>query len=77
MSKIPVISVFCRQCGFLLLKYYKGGSGTLQKCYQHKIKKNFTLENGICPQCNTQFGRSTIIKQLSAIKIIGRKVYWK
>ena len=57
--------------------YYKGGTGTLQKCYQHKIKKNFTETDGVCPRCKSQFGRPTIIKQLPAVKIVGGKVYWK
>lgn len=72
-----IIKVFCRTCQELLLTYHKGGSGQLVKIHLHRIKEDFTKEKGICPGCETPFGREAVIKNKAALKVIGGKLYWK
>ena len=71
------IQVFCHTCKFLLLTYRKGGKGQLIKIHLHKILTDFTKVKGICPSCNVQFGRETVIKNKPALRVIGGKVFWK
>jgi len=59
------------------LRYRKGGTGFLRKCYEHKIREDHTAQLGVCPRCGSVFGRPAIIKQLPALKIVGGKVYWR
>ena len=78
-SKAPnkSVTVYCNKCRFKLLQYKKGGTGSLVKCFIERITKNFTEQLGICPSCESQFGRETMIRGVPAIKIIGGKVQVK
>ena len=72
-----ILDVYCRKCQTVLLKYRKGGKGQLIKCHLHKLVKNFTINPGICQNCDVQWGREATIKNKPALKIIGDRVYWK
>jgi len=71
------INIYCKKCRFKLLVYRKGGNGSLIKCFESRITKNFTEEVGVCPNCNGQFSRLTMIRGEPALKIIGGKVLTK
>lgn len=72
-----ILSIYCRNCQTILLTYRKGGKGQLVKCHLHKIVKDFTIDKGVCPNCDSQWGREAIIRNKPALKIIGDRVYWK
>ncbi|AXT39972.1 hypothetical protein D1814_15440 [Alteromonas sp. BL110] len=78
-AKGPVrtVQIFCAKCRFQLLKYRKGGKGALVKCFKERIVEDYTNEEGICPSCNVQFGRNTMIRGAPALKIVGGKVLMK
>lgn len=71
------VDIFCSKCRAKLLQYKKGGNGSLVKCFIERISKDFTEELGVCPRCQNQFGRETLIRGVPAIKIIGGKVQVK
>lgn len=69
------ITIKCR-CGFTLFEYFKAKKGRLQKCYIPRIKVDNVgitqLSNGsmpICPKCQKNLGRVTIIHGMPALKI--------
>jgi hypothetical protein len=78
-AKAPTKSVivYCHKCRQKLLQYKKGGTGTLVKCFIERISKNYTEQLGVCPNCESPFGRETMIRGVPAIKIIGGKVLVK
>lgn len=78
-AKGPVrtVQIFCAKCRFQLFKYRKGGKGALVKCFKERIVEDYTVEEGICPACNTQFARNTIIRGTPAFKMVGGKVHMK
>lgn len=78
-SKTPTksVTVFCQNCKGKLLQYKKGGNGALVKCFLLRIAKDYTQQIGICPKCELQFGRETMIRGVPAIKIVGGKVQVK
>jgi hypothetical protein len=71
------IDIFCKACNTTLFKYRKGGKGALVKCFKERISQNFTLVACVCPQCEQQFARETLVKGTPAYKIIGGKVWFK
>ena len=78
-TKLPDKSVVisCAKCKNKLLKYRKGGTGSLVKCFIDRITKDYTEQAGICPQCQTEFARLTMIRGVPALKMIGGKVQVK
>ena len=78
-AKGPVrtVQIFCAKCRFQLFKYRKGGKGALVKCFKERIVEDYTVEEGICPACNTQFARNTIIRGTPAFKMVGGRVHMK
>lgn len=75
-KKLPdrSVDVFCSKCRTKLLQYKKGGTGSLVKCFVERIAKDYTQQLGVCPNCNSQFARETIIRGVPALKIVGGKV---
>lgn len=75
-AKGPVrtVQIYCAKCKFQLFKYRKGGKGALVKCFKERIVEDYTLEEGICPSCQKQFARDTLIRGAPALKIVGGKV---
>ena len=71
------VDIFCMKCKTPLYKYRKGGKGALVKCFKERISVDFTVEVGVCPQCNIPFARETLIRGVAAYKIIGGKVFFK
>ena len=71
------VNIYCSQCNTQVYKYRKGGKGALVKCFKERINQDFTQSNGTCPKCETVFARETIIRGVSAFKIIGGKVWCK
>ena len=74
---VRTVQIYCTKCKFQLLKYRKGGKGALVKCFKARIVENFTKNEGICPSCESQFARSTLIRGTPALKIVGGKVIIK
>ncbi|MCW8887214.1 MAG: hypothetical protein OQK12_18455 [Motiliproteus sp.] len=68
------VEISCSGCRTLLLKYRKGGKGSLVKCFKERINADLTQQPGICPKCGRQFARETLIRGAPALKIIGGKV---
>ena len=77
-KKLPErsVKVFCK-CKTQLYVYKKGGKGSLVKCFVERIAQDFTTEECVCPSCNAQFARPTMIRGKPAFKIIGGKAYQK
>lgn len=71
------VGVFCKRCNTQLYHYRKGGTGALVKCFKERIAKDFTEQDGICPNCGIQFARDTLVRGTPAFKMIGGKVYAK
>jgi len=78
-KKLPdkSVDIYCGKCRQQLFKYRKGGKGSLVKCFKERITQDYTLEPCICPNCQSQFARETIIRGAPAYKIIGGKVTMK
>ena len=74
---VKTIDIFCNQCKTKLLKYRKGGKGSLVKCFRERIVSDFTEEPCQCPNCHQVFARETMIRGTPALKIIGGKVTYK
>jgi hypothetical protein len=68
------VDIYCTKCKTHLLKYRKGGKGTLVKCFKERISQDFTAIPCTCPGCETVFAREALIKGTPAYKIIGGKV---
>ena len=77
MTKFKTIKIYCSQCKTLLYKYYKAGDGHLVKCYQDRIKDDFTKGDLKCPNCGSQFAREKMMHGKPANKIVQGKVYTK
>lgn len=75
-KKRPVrtVDVYCANCNCLLYKYRKGGKGSLVKCFKERIVHDYTVNAGVCPQCQIQFAREVLIRGVPAMKMIGGKV---
>ncbi|MBH0056785.1 hypothetical protein I6F65_07410 [Pseudoalteromonas sp. SWXJZ94C] len=71
------VDIFCSQCKTQLYTYRKGGKGALIKCFVERIVQNYTQQIGICPSCERQFARTTVIRGVPAYKMIGGKVTFK
>ncbi|WP_158768587.1 hypothetical protein [Paraglaciecola sp. L1A13] len=71
------VNIFCNNCQQQLFRYKKGGKGALVKCFKERITKDFTTQEGTCPQCKTVFARDTLIRGTPAFKMIGGKVWFK
>ncbi|MGF1685493.1 hypothetical protein L4C36_02205 [Photobacterium japonica] len=71
------VDIACAGCKAPLYKYRKGGKGALVKCFKERIVKDFTEQEGICPQCGGQFARDTLMRGAPALKMIGGKVTMK
>ncbi|MDP2562015.1 hypothetical protein [Psychrobium sp. 1_MG-2023] len=78
-KKLPqkAVKIFCFNCRALLYKYRKGGKGSLVKCFKERITEDYTSVSGMCPECEQQFARETMIRGAPAFKIIGGKVFVK
>ena len=68
------VAIFCNNCKFQLFKYKKGGKGALVKCFKERIVEDYTQLPCVCPNCDKQFARDTIIRGVPAFKMIGGKV---
>jgi len=68
------IKIYCSNCGFMLLKYRKGGGGRLVKCFVDKIVQDNTQGDLRCPECGQAFARQTMAYGRPANKIIQGKV---
>lgn len=71
------VKIFCANCKKQLYKYKKGGKGALVKCFKERIVEDYTMGEGICPNCNQQFARDALIRGAPALKMIGGKVNMK
>ena len=71
------VKIFCARCGASLFHYKKAGKGALVKCFKERISKDFTSAPGVCPECEQQFARDTLVRGTPAYKIIGGKVVTK
>jgi len=71
------VNIYCRQCRTQLFQYKKGGKGALLKCFKERITKDFTQSPGVCPNCQSQFARDTLVRGTPAFKIIGNKAFAK
>ncbi|MAI65875.1 MAG: hypothetical protein CL600_13560 [Alteromonas sp.] len=71
------VQIYCAKCKEQLYKYKKGGKGALVKCFKERIVEDYTMSEGICPNCNQQFARDTLIRGTPALKMIGGKVNMK
>ncbi|MGF1773213.1 hypothetical protein ACP3V5_01535 [Vibrio maritimus] len=78
-KKLPTksVDIFCAKCGCKLYRYRKGGKGSLVKCFRERITEDYTTAVGVCPECNTIFGREMLIRGAPSIKMIGGKVRMK
>jgi len=78
-KKLPsrAVTICCASCKSKLLRYRKGGSGALVKCFLSRITNDYTLNEGTCPNCKQLFARKTLIRGEPALKIIGGKVLAK
>lgn len=78
-KKLPqkTVDILCSKCRTQLLKYHKGGKGALVKCFKERISQDFTLSEGVCPQCGSEFARPALIRGTPALKIAGGKVMIK
>jgi hypothetical protein len=78
-KKLPTksVDIFCAKCGCKLYRYRKGGKGSLVKCFKERITEDYTTAVGVCPECNTIFGREMLIRGAPSIKMIGGKVRMK
>lgn len=75
-KKLPqkTVLISCQKCKTGLLKYHKNGKGALVKCFVERIAADHTREQGVCPNCHSQFARPTMIRGTPALKIISGKV---
>ena len=63
-KKLPktTVKVRCTQCRTKLFTYAKGGTGSLVKCFEERILKDFTAGDLRCPSCGGEFARPAIIR---------------
>ena len=71
---VKTVQIFCAKCKCKLFKYRKGGKGALVKCFIERLVEDYTVQEGVCPSCQSQFARPAIIRGVPALKIIGGKV---
>ncbi|WP_047044689.1 hypothetical protein [Vibrio mexicanus] len=71
------VDIFCKKCRTQLFKYRKGGKGALVKCFIERIVTDYTSGECLCPGCESEFGRKTLIRGTAAIKFSGGKVTMK
>ena len=71
------VHIYCSKCKTSLYRYKKGGKGALIKCFKERIVEDFTVEEGVCPNCQQQFARDTLIRGAPSLKMIGGKVNMK
>lgn len=71
------VEVFCAKCRSVLFKYRKGGKGALVKCFKERIVEDHTKTPCICPSCQIEFARDTLVRGTPAYKMIGGKVFMK
>lgn len=78
-TKQPVktVDIYCVKCKFKLMKYRKGGKGSLVKCFHEGIVDRYFNAQGQCPNCGNKFARDALIRGVPAYKIIGGKVIVK
>ena len=69
-----MVMVYCADCGELLYKYRKGGSGRLVKCFKDGIVQDNTEGDLCCPSCGQAFARETMAYGRPANKITQGKV---
>lgn len=74
---LRTVDISCAACKAPLYRYRKGGKGSLVKCFKERIVKDFTQQEGICPGCDVEFARNTLIRGTPALKMIGGKVRCK
>ncbi len=69
------ISILCARCHALVLRYHKGGTGGLVKCFLDLVAEDRTAGDGRCPDCGQEFARLRMISGKPAWKIVQGKVY--
>ena len=64
LKKLPktTVKVRCTQCRTKLFHYAKGGTGSLVKCFEERILKDFTAGDLRCPSCGGEFARPAMIR---------------
>jgi DNA-directed RNA polymerase subunit RPC12/RpoP len=87
VDSYQTVSVSCAKCGFRLFRYKKknGTKSSLVKCFVERIvedygnvllnddSKNNEDSSYACPSCETTFARSSLIRGLPALKLVGGK----
>lgn len=76
-TSIPPPPSFPHHFAGCLLRYKKGGKGSLVKCYKERIVEDFTGGSLECPNCGVTFARETMVHGKPAFKMIGGKVFKK
>ena len=86
VDSYQTVSVNCQTCRTKLFRYKKknGTKSNLVKCYIERISedsvglleahKDNDDEHWYCPNCQTKFGRDSMIHGRPAIKMIGGKI---
>lgn len=74
---VKTVDIYCKLCNQPLFKYRKAGKGALVKSFLERITKDYTVKPCICPNCEKQFARETLIRGSAAYKFIGGKVWFK
>jgi len=76
-QNFKTIKIYCQSCKTRLYEYHKDKPGHLLKCYQGRIKKDYTAGDLRCPNCGERFAREAMIHGKPANKIIQGKVFVK
>mmetsp|Transcript_12391 Transcript_12391/g.33193 ORF Transcript_12391/g.33193 Transcript_12391/m.33193 type:complete len:97 (-) Transcript_12391:989-1279(-) len=71
------IDIYCSACKAYLYRYRKGGNGSLVKCIEERILKDYTKGDLHCPECGSQFARLGFVKNKRAHFVIKNRVYYK
>jgi uncharacterized protein YlaI len=88
VDSYQTVSVNCAKCRTRLFRYKKknGTKSNLVKCYIERISedcvnlldrkrlKNDDSEDWFCPNCQTRFGKDSMIHGRPAIKLVGGKI---
>lgn len=84
VDSYQTVSVSCAKCGERIFRYKKknGTKSNLVKCFVERIvedsagvlsEQGSTATEYSCPSCDTAFARSTMIRGLPALKMVGGK----
>eukprot|EP00040_Diaphanoeca_grandis_P006631 m.38098 g.38098 ORF g.38098 m.38098 type:complete len:138 (+) comp17829_c0_seq1:677-1090(+) len=79
------MDISCAKCRYKLFVYKKknGTKSRLVRMYKERITVDLhdlldaDVADYTCPSCNTQFGRSAVVRGRDAIKIVGNRIQMK